>query len=140
MPESLMTTTVIQQVEYPVELTEDIVKIRQEVKKLAQDLNFSLVDLTKLITAASELARNMFLYAGGGMTTMEVIAENRKIGIKLLFTDKGPGISDLNLALTDGYSTSGGMGLGLGGSRRLVNEFDIRTGPEGTTVSIIRWR
>jgi serine/threonine-protein kinase RsbT len=119
----------------------DIVLVRQEVRKWAQELGFSLVDQTKMITAASELARNSLDYGGGGIVRFESIQDGIKRGLRLTFEDHGPGIPDVELALTDGYTTGKGMGLGLGGAKRLVNVFEItsRTG-EGTRVAITRWK
>jgi serine/threonine-protein kinase RsbT len=118
---------------------EDIVRMRQSVREQATRLGFSLVDQTKIVTAASELARNTMLHGGGGEVLVEPINERRK-GLRLTFIDQGPGIADIALALQDGYTTGGGLGLGLGGARRLSNEFDIRTLPgEGTRVTITRW-
>jgi serine/threonine-protein kinase RsbT len=113
--------------------------MRQSVREQATRLGFSLVDQTKIVTAASELARNTMLHGGGGEVLVEPINERRK-GLRLTFIDQGPGIADIALALQDGYTTGGGLGLGLGGARRLSNEFDIRTLPgEGTRVTITRW-
>jgi serine/threonine-protein kinase RsbT len=118
---------------------EDIVRMRQTVREQATRLGFSLVDQTKIVTAASELARNTILYGGGGDVLVEALNERRK-GLRLTFIDKGPGIADIALALQDGYTTGGGLGLGLGGAKRLSNEFDIHTRPgEGTRVTITRW-
>jgi serine/threonine-protein kinase RsbT len=118
---------------------EDIVRMRQSVREQATRLGFSLVDQTKIVTAASELARNTMLYGGGGEVLIEPINERRK-GLRLTFIDQGPGIADIALALQDGYTTGAGLGLGLGGARRLSNEFDIHTRPgEGTRVTITRW-
>jgi serine/threonine-protein kinase RsbT len=118
---------------------EDIVRMRQSVREQATRLGFSLVDQTKIVTAASELARNTMLHGGGGEVLVEPINERRK-GLRLTFIDQGPGIADIALALQDGYTTGGGLGLGLGGARRLSNEFDIHTLPgEGTRVTITRW-
>ena len=120
---------------------QDIVLSRQAVRKLTQGLNFSLVDQTKLITAASELARNTLVYGGGGEMRWEILNEGLRKGVRLHFEDHGPGIADVALALTDGYTSGKGMGVGLGGSKRLVNEFSIRTAPgEGTCVSVTRWK
>jgi serine/threonine-protein kinase RsbT len=133
----------------PVERTEtldvaseaDIVRIRQAVRNASQKLGFSLVDQTKIVTAASELARNALIYGGGGIVRFETLNEGLRRGLRLHFEDKGPGISDLELALRDGYTTGNGLGLGLGGAKRLVNEFkiDSRVG-EGTRVTITRWK
>jgi serine/threonine-protein kinase RsbT len=119
----------------------DIVLVRQAVRSRTTELGFSLVDQTKMITAASELARNLLDYGGGGLVRFEVLQEPAKRGLRLTFQDQGPGIADLDRAMTDGYTTGKGMGLGLGGAKRLVNEFEIisRVG-EGTRVTITRWR
>jgi serine/threonine-protein kinase RsbT len=119
----------------------DIVLIRQAVRKWTAELGFSLVDQTKMITAASELARNTLDYGGGGSVRLESLHEGTKRGLRLVFEDQGPGIPDIERALTDGFTSGSGMGLGLGGSRRLVNEFEIdsRVG-EGTKVTITRWK
>ena len=119
----------------------DIVMSRQQVRKLTQALKFSLVDQTKMITAASELSRNTVVYGGGGEMRWQVVTQGVKTGLKLEFEDHGPGIPDLDLALTDGWTSGGGLGMGLSGSRRLVNEFDIRTAVGvGTCVTIVRWK
>ncbi len=119
----------------------DIVMSRQQVRKLTQALKFSLVDQTKMITAASELSRNTVVYGGGGEMRWQVLSQGLKTGLKLEFEDRGPGIPDLALALTDGWTSGGGLGMGLSGSRRLVNEFDIRTEVGvGTCVTIVRWK
>lgn len=119
----------------------DIVRARQLVRKLAQDSRFSLVDQTKLVTAASELARNTVKHGGGGYMDMELLADGGRQGIRLHFVDEGPGIADLDQAMTDGWTSGGGLGLGLSGSRRLSNEFDIQSAPgAGTRVSITRWK
>ena len=120
---------------------QDIVMSRQTVRKLTQQINFSLVDQTKMITAASELSRNTVVYGGSGAIRWQVVTKEPKMGVRLAFEDKGPGIPDLTLALTDGWTSGKGMGVGLSGSRRLVNEFDIRTAVgEGTCVTITRWK
>ncbi len=119
----------------------DIVGTRQAVRRKAIELGFGLVEQTKFVTAASELARNTIEHGGGGMVSIERLEDGKRIGLRAVFTDRGPGIPDLALALTDGYTTGRGMGLGLGGSRRLVNEFEVVSRPgEGTRVSITRWR
>lgn len=118
----------------------DIVKVRRRVREVAAQLGFSLVDQTKVVTAASELARNTLIYGLGG--TMELAQLNGpRVGLRLIFEDKGPGIADINLALRDGFTTGSGLGLGLGGTKRLVNEFEIisRIG-EGTKVTVTRWK
>ncbi|GAA5786720.1 anti-sigma regulatory factor [Chitiniphilus shinanonensis] len=120
---------------------QDIVMSRQQVRRLAQQLKFSLVDQTKMVTAASELSRNTVVYGGGGEMRWEVVSLGPRQGLRLAFADQGPGIPDLDLALTDGWTSGGGLGMGLSGSRRLVDEFDIRTAPgEGTCVTITRWK
>jgi len=121
--------------------SEDIVRMRQLVREHAIAQGFSLVDQTKIVTAASELARNILNYAGKGQLEIEPVANGARKGLRLVFSDKGPGIADIELAMKDGYTTGGGMGLGLGGSRRLASEFSIesRVG-EGTRVSLTRWK
>jgi serine/threonine-protein kinase RsbT len=121
--------------------SEDIVRVRHAVRAWMVEMKFSLVDQTKMVTAASELARNAVEYGGGGSARLEVLADGGRSGIRLIFEDRGPGIPDIQQALTDGYTTGRGLGLGLGGSKRLVNEFDIWSVPgEGTRVSIARWK
>ncbi|MEU1393718.1 anti-sigma regulatory factor [Nonomuraea sp. NPDC048881] len=118
----------------------DVVMVRQIVRTLAIEAGLSLVDQTKIVTAASELARNALVYAGGGDVRIDLVENGRKRGLKLVFSDEGPGIPDLDKALTDGFTTGGGMGLGLGGSRRLVDEFDLISAPgKGTTVTVTKW-
>jgi serine/threonine-protein kinase RsbT len=125
----------------PIKNSTDVVFVRQKVRAWAIDLKLSLVDQTKLVTAASELGRNTLEHGGGGEMEIAEVTNGIRKGIRLTFSDKGPGISDLKQALTDGYTSKQGMGLGLGGSKRLVNEFEIKTAPgEGTTVTIIRWK
>lgn len=125
----------------PLRVEADIVASRQLVRKLAQQLGFSLVDQTKMITAASELSRNTVTYGGGGDMEWELLEDGIKRGLRLRFRDQGPGIADLTLALKDGWTSGKGMGLGLSGSRRLVHEFDIQSEVgAGTCVSVIRWK
>ena len=125
----------------PLRVEADIVASRQRVRKLAQQLGFSLVDQTKMITAASELSRNTVTYGGGGDMEWELLEDGIKRGLRLRFRDQGPGIPDLTLALKDGWTSGKGMGLGLSGSRRLVHEFDIQSEVgAGTCVSVIRWK
>lgn len=125
----------------PIRSTEDIVRVRQRVRARAIDLGFSLVDQTKIVTAASELARNAVLYGGGGEASLEVLNNGTRRGLRVTFADRGPGIPDVELAMRDGYSTGAGLGLGLGGARRLSDEFRIQSRPgEGTCVSITRWK
>ncbi len=119
----------------------EVVGVRHLVRKHAVELGFSLVEQTKIVTAASELARNMVDYGGGGTMVVEVLDDGIRKGLRLAFEDRGPGIPDIETALRDGYSTGAGMGLGLGGARRLSNEFHIRSAPgEGTRVTIVRWK
>jgi serine/threonine-protein kinase RsbT len=125
----------------PLRADEDVVGLRKQVRERAVAIALSLVDQTKLVTASSELARNTIKYGGGGQVHLDALADGVRQGIALIFVDGGPGIDDLDAALRDGYTTGGGLGLGLGGSRRLVDEFDIetRTG-EGTAVCIVKWK
>ena len=125
----------------PLRSEQDIVAARQVVRQLTQQLKFSLVDQTKMITAASELARNTLVHGHGGQMRWELLDDSLKRGLRLHFEDQGPGIPDMKLALTDGWTSGGGMGLGLPGSRRLVNDFEIDSAPgTGTRVSITKWK
>ncbi len=125
----------------PLRSDDDVVLARQTVRSWAVEMGFSLVDQTKLVTATSELARNTIVYGGGGSVRMEVVEDGPRKGIRLLFEDQGPGIPDVELALRDGYTSGKGLGLGLGGSRRLVNEFAIDSRPgEGTRITVVKWR
>lgn len=127
--------------ELPLNNQHDIVLGRQAVRRMAVQQGFSLVDQTKMVTAASELARNTFIYGGGGTLKWTLLTEGEKKGLRLEFEDRGPGIANLDLALTDGWSSGNGLGLGLTGTRRLVNEFEIQsTVGIGTRVVITRWR
>jgi serine/threonine-protein kinase RsbT len=118
----------------------EVVLFRNRVKENAVKIKMGLVNQTKLITAASELSRNMLRYGGGGKVTIEVVANERNKGIKLVFIDKGPGIADIAQAMKDGFSTGKSLGLGLPGAKRLVNEFEIKSKPkEGTTITILKW-
>jgi serine/threonine-protein kinase RsbT len=119
----------------------DLVLVRQAVRTWSVELGFSLVEQTKIVTAASELARNIVDYAGSGCVHLEALQEGARHGLRVVFEDQGPGMADIEQAMRDGYTTSGGLGLGLGGARRLSNEFEIqsRVG-EGTRVTIARWR
>jgi len=120
---------------------EDVVVVRHAVRQWAAELGFSLVDQTKLVTAASELARNAVTHGGGGGAHIEMVFNGRRQGLKVTFEDNGPGIADINLAMKDGYTTGGGLGLGLGGAKRLTDEFGIQSKPgEGTQVWFIRWK
>ena len=125
----------------PVRSSEDIVLVRQRVRTRAIQEGFSLVDQTKLVTAASELARNTLTYGGGGSVLIEVLNNGGRRGLKVTFEDKGPGIADIELAMKDGYTSGAGLGLGLSGAKRLSNEFEIDSRPgEGTRVTIVRWK
>jgi serine/threonine-protein kinase RsbT len=125
----------------PLTTNDGVVTIRQRAREFALDVRLSLVDQTKLITAASELARNMVVYGGGGMVTLEHIEQDGRAGVRITFEDKGPGIADVPQALRDGFTTGGGLGLGLGGAKRLVNDFEIRSEPgQGTMIVITRWK
>ena len=125
----------------PLKTSTDVVLARQRVRQWSVDLKFSLVDQTKLVTAASELARNALDHGQGGSMTVESLSNGSRAGLRLVFEDEGPGIADIDQALKDGFSTGSGMGLGLGGSKRLVNEFDIQSEVgRGTTVTVIRWK
>jgi serine/threonine-protein kinase RsbT len=118
----------------------DVVRVRQLTREIAIELGFRLVDQTKIVTAASELARNTLIHGGGGAVRMEAIHDGARRGLRLTFTDKGPGIVDIAEALRDGYTTGSGLGLGLGGAKRLSNEFRIASTPgEGTEITIARW-
>jgi serine/threonine-protein kinase RsbT len=119
----------------------DIVRVRQRTREWSVEVGFSLVDQTKMVTAASELARNTLEHGGGGRAQLELLSEGARRGLRLTCEDRGPGIPDIALALRDGYTSRGGLGLGLGGARRLVNEFAIDSRPgEGTRVTITRWK
>jgi serine/threonine-protein kinase RsbT len=126
--------------ELPLQSDEDVVRARQATRAWALDLGFSLVEQTKIVTAASELARNTFVHGGGGSVEIESIQEGARRGLRLTFVDHGPGIADVEQAMRDGYTTGGGLGLGLGGARRLASAFEIRSRPgEGTWVRIVKW-
>ena len=125
----------------PIANSSDVVQVRQRVRMWTTELKFSLVDQTKIVTAASELGRNTLEHGGGGSMEMAVVVNGIRRGIRIRFIDQGPGIADVAQALKDGYTSGGGMGLGLGGSKRLMNEFEIETTPGGgTTVTAIRWK
>jgi len=134
-------TTTTSSGELPLGNEHDIVLARQAVRRMAQELRFSLVDQTKIVTAASELARNALIYGGGGQMKWQVLLDGSKVGVRLSFEDQGPGIPNLDLAMTDGWTSGNGLGLGLTGARRLVNEFELdsRVGV-GTRVTITRWK
>ena len=121
--------------------SDDVVRVRQTVRSNAVKVGFSLVDQTKIVTAASEIARNTVDYGGGGTLLIELLREGPRRGLKLTFTDQGPGIVDLDRAMTDGYTTANGLGLGLSGAKRLCNEFTVKSTPgTGTIVILARWR
>ena len=125
----------------PIRSAQDLVVVRQAVRTWTADLKFSLVEQTKMVTAASELARNTLDYGKGGQVILQIVQEGIRRGLRLSFEDNGPGIPDVELALRDGYTSGGGMGLGLGGARRLVNDFEIVTKVgEGTRVTVTRWK
>jgi serine/threonine-protein kinase RsbT len=134
-------TTISSNGELPLRNEHDIVLGRQAVRRMAQELTFSLVDQTKMVTAASELARNALIYGGGGLLKWEILQDGGKRGLRLTFQDQGPGIADIDLALTDGWTSGKGLGLGLTGARRLVNEFELDSTPgAGTRVTVTRWK
>ena len=125
----------------PIRSDADVVQVRQAVRNLAVELKFGLVDQTKVVTAASELARNTLDHGGGGSVLLEVVQDGSKQGVRMTFEDTGPGIKDLDLAMRDGYTTGKGMGLGLGGAKRLTHEFALHSEPgKGTKVMILRWK
>ena len=118
----------------------DVVRVRQTVRTLAVSAKLTLVDQTKLVTAVSELARNTVVHGGGGAVTIEAVTAGGRHGIRVAFVDTGPGIADVTLAMTEGWSSGGGLGLGLSGARRLVDDFDLRSDPgTGTSVSVVKW-
>ena len=125
----------------PVRSSEDIVRVRQIVRRWAVETGFNLVDQTKIVTAASEIARNTVDYGGGGTLLLESVRDGVRRGLRLVFEDRGPGIEDLKLAMTDGYTTGSGLGLGLSGAKRLCSEFRIESAVgQGTRVMLARWR
>ena len=125
----------------PIRSDADVVMVRQQVRAWAIDQGFGLVDQTKIVTAASELARNALIYGGGGTMSLEALNNGLRKGLRLTFEDHGPGIADMELAMKDGYTTGTGLGLGLSGAKRLSNEFEIRSTPgEGTRITITRWK
>ena len=125
---------------HPIHIEQDVVLARQLARKLAQECGMRLIDLTKLVTAVSELARNTMVYGGGGDMDWQILDEDPRVGLRLVFRDEGPGIPDIKLAMTDGWTSGSGLGLGLTGAKRLVNEFELDTAPgKGTRVTITRW-
>lgn len=134
-----MTTTKTETL--PIHAGDDVVRVRQRVRTLAIEIGLGLVDQTKFITAASELARNTLDYGGGGTMRADIVRAGKRMGLRLTFEDQGPGIADIEQAMTDHYTSGGGLGLGLGGARRLSNEFHIESTPgQGTRVTIARWK
>lgn len=134
-----MTTTRSESVDVPT--PDAVVMVRQRVREFAVDARLSLVDQTKLVTAASELARNMVVYGGGGTVLLEQLDADGRSGVRVTFEDHGPGIADVDQALRDGFTSGGGLGLGLGGSKRLVHEFELQSEVgKGTTIAITRWK
>jgi serine/threonine-protein kinase RsbT len=124
----------------PILIEQDVVLARQTARKLAQECGMRLIDLTKLVTAVSELARNTMVYGGGGDMDWQILDEPPRTGLRLVFRDEGPGIPDLKLAMTDGWTSGSGLGLGLTGAKRLVEEFELETEPgKGTRITITRW-
>jgi serine/threonine-protein kinase RsbT len=124
----------------PISGDDDVVRVRQLVRAAAVATKLSLVDQTKLVTAASELARNTLIYGGGGRAEVQPVTNGRRSGIRIIFIDEGPGIADVDRALADGFSTGGGLGLGLSGARRLMDEFELHTEVgSGTTVTAVKW-
>lgn len=124
----------------PIHIEQDVVLARQLARKLATECGMRLIDLTKLVTAVSELARNTMVYGGGGDMDWQILDDNHKVGLRLTFRDEGPGIADIKLAMTDGWTSGSGLGLGLTGAKRLVDEFELDTVPgEGTRITITRW-
>jgi serine/threonine-protein kinase RsbT len=123
-----------------IHIEQDVVLARQTARKLAQDCGMRLIDLTKLVTAVSELARNTMVYGGGGDMDWQIVEDGTRTGLRLTFRDEGPGIPDLKLAMTDGWTSGGGLGLGLTGAKRLVDDFELDTAPgAGTRVMICKW-
>jgi len=136
-----MMTTTLSKEDFLIVKEQDVVPFRNKVKDAAVKTGMGILNQTKLITAASELVRNLLKYGGGGNVTIESVNNGKENGVRLVFSDRGPGIADLGLAMQDGYSTGKSLGLGLPGTKRLVNEFNIQsTVGEGTTVTIIKWK
>ncbi len=133
--------TVVQSEKMPVRTEQDIVMVRKVVRKLSQESSFSLVDQTKMVTAASELARNTLIHGGGGDMQWEQLIDGARKGVRLAFEDQGPGIPNLELAMMDGWTSGNGLGMGLSGAKRLVNDFSLESEPgKGTRVTIARWK
>lgn len=129
-----------QTAEFEIQSDADVVKVRQAARQLAQRAALSIVDQTKIVTAVSELARNTLIHGGGGTANVEIVTNEKRTGVRATFADSGPGIADVNRALSGGFSTGGGLGLGLSGSRRLVDVFDLDTAPgSGTRITVTKW-
>jgi len=125
----------------PIRTSEDVVIVRQYVRKVAIEIGLSLVDQTKIVTAASEIARNTLIHGGGGWASIELVQQFGRSGVRVIFEDSGPGIRDIDRAMQDGYTTANGLGLGLGGAKRLSNEFEIHSSPgQGTRIVLLRWK
>ena len=136
-----MATTTTRNERVPIRSSEDVVRVRQQTRVFAIEVGLSLVDQTKIITAASELARNALDYGGGGFVLLDIIEAGGRRGLRLTFEDSGPGIPDIELAMRDGFTSGKGLGLGLGGAKRLSNEFSIASQPgKGTKITIARWK
>jgi serine/threonine-protein kinase RsbT len=132
---------VAKQASFELRSTADVVAARRGVREWAKELDLSVLDLTRVVTAASELARNTVVHGGGGVMCLQVVRSGDRQGLRVTFKDHGPGIPEIEIAMRDGYTTGGGMGIGLAGARRLVNEFDLSSTPsEGTCVTIVRWK
>jgi serine/threonine-protein kinase RsbT len=132
---------VLRSEELPLRSDEDVVRARQATRQWSVEIGFSLVDQTKIVTAASELARNTIIHGGGGRLRLESLNDGPRRGLRLVFEDQGPGIPDVQMALRDGFTTGTGLGLGLGGSRRLMSEFEISSSPgQGTRITTVRWK
>jgi serine/threonine-protein kinase RsbT len=133
--------TVARQALFPLNSDGDVVAARLGVRDWAREVGLTTLDLTKIVTAASELARNAVVHGGGGVMCLQVVQQDKREGLRMVFTDHGPGIPDIDLAMRDGYTTGGGMGIGLPGAKRLVNEFELSSTPnDGTSVTVIRWK
>ena len=136
-----MASQAIKSERLPIRTSEDIVAVRQYVRRVAVELGFSLIDQTKVVTAASEIARNTLIYGKGGWATVDVVERGGRRGVRAVFVDRGPGIPDIERAFQDGFTTGGGLGLGLGGAKRLSNDFEVQSTPGvGTRVMMTRWK
>ncbi len=134
-------STILKSDTLPIRTEQDIVSVRQQVRKLSVEISFSLVDQTKFVTAASEIARNTLIYGGGGDLKWQVVVDDNRKGLRLSFEDQGPGIPNLELAMMDGWTSGKGLGMGLSGTKRLVNDFELESQPgQGTRVTITRWK